>query len=123
MPVPCASLGGQKRTPVGELRFLLLRLSESWEKYTSFLHDPGVRWTNNRTQQAIGRIENEVKDNQRLQNTDRHAQRYASIQFKFDIEGYISDGSLRLLPIFIFRPPTLGQTLYCTEIDKTGKIM
>jgi len=46
----------QERTPLDELRFLLIRLSENWERYTTFFHDPGIPWTNNRTEQAIGRM-------------------------------------------------------------------
>lgn len=44
------------RTSVDRLRHLLIRLSESWERYTAFFHDPGIPWTNNRTEQAIGRM-------------------------------------------------------------------
>ena len=47
---------GQERTPLDELRYLLIRLSENWEHYTTFFHDPGIPWTNNRTEQAIGRM-------------------------------------------------------------------
>jgi transposase-like protein len=47
---------GQKWTVLDELRHLLIRLSESWERYTSFFHDPGLPWTNNLTEQAIGRM-------------------------------------------------------------------
>ena len=47
---------GQERTPLDELRHLLIRLSENWERYTTFFHDPGIPWTNNRTEQAIGRM-------------------------------------------------------------------
>ena len=47
---------GQERTAVDELRFLLIRISENWERYTAFFHDPGIPWTNNRTEQAIGKI-------------------------------------------------------------------
>jgi len=35
---------------------MLIRISESWERYTTFFHDPGIPWTNNRTEQAIGRM-------------------------------------------------------------------
>jgi hypothetical protein len=35
---------------------VLIRLSENWERYTTFFHDPGLPWTNNRTEQAIGRM-------------------------------------------------------------------
>ena len=46
----------QERTALDQLRFLLIRLSEQWERYTTFFHDPGIPWTNNRTEQAIGRM-------------------------------------------------------------------
>jgi transposase-like protein len=46
---------GEQRV-VDQLRLLLIRLSESWERYTTFFHDPGIPWTNNRTEQAIGRM-------------------------------------------------------------------
>jgi hypothetical protein len=35
---------------------MLIRISESWERYTTFFHDPGIPWTNNHTEQAIGRM-------------------------------------------------------------------
>jgi hypothetical protein len=47
---------GQKRTAVDELRHLLIRLSEKWERYTTNFHVPGIPWTNNCTKQAIGRM-------------------------------------------------------------------
>ncbi len=47
---------GQAYTALDELRRLLIRVSESWERYTTFFHDPGIPWTNNRTEQAIGRM-------------------------------------------------------------------
>jgi hypothetical protein len=47
---------GQERTALDQLRFLLIRISENWERYTAFFHDPGIPWTNNRTEQAIGRM-------------------------------------------------------------------
>jgi len=47
---------GQERTPLDQLRLMLIRISESWERYTTFFHDPGIPWTNNRTEQAIGRM-------------------------------------------------------------------
>ena len=46
----------RERTAVDRLRHLLIRLSESWERYTAFFHDPGIPWTNNRTEQAIGKM-------------------------------------------------------------------
>lgn len=47
---------GQERTAEDKLRHLLIRLSENWERYLTFFHDPGIPWTNNRTEQAIGRM-------------------------------------------------------------------
>lgn len=47
---------GREWSAVDELRHLLIRVSESWERYTTFFHDPGIPWTNNRTEQAIGRM-------------------------------------------------------------------
>ena len=47
---------GRERTAVDELRHLLIRLSEKWDRYTAFFSDPGIPWTNNRTEQAIGRM-------------------------------------------------------------------
>ena len=52
---------GQERTAVDELRHLLIRLSESWERFSTFFHDPGIPWTNNRTEQVIGKIKIRAK--------------------------------------------------------------
>ena len=52
---------GQERTVLDELRYLLVRLSEKWERYTAFFHDPGIPWTNNRTEQAIGKMKMRAK--------------------------------------------------------------
>jgi transposase-like protein len=46
----------QPRTPLEQLRALLLRLSESWQSYCLFQSEPAVPWTNNATEQAIGRM-------------------------------------------------------------------
>jgi transposase-like protein len=43
-------------TPVDQLRDLLIRLSEAWENYCAFYSDPEVPWTNNGTEQVIGRM-------------------------------------------------------------------
>lgn len=45
-----------ERTAVDELRYLLIRLSEKWDRYTTFFHDPEIPWTNNLTEQVIGRM-------------------------------------------------------------------
>jgi hypothetical protein len=42
--------------PLDSLRYLLLRLSEHWENYRVFDWDRDVPWTNNGTEQAIGRM-------------------------------------------------------------------
>jgi transposase-like protein len=39
-----------------QLRLLLIRLSEHWDSYRVFDWDKEVPWTNNRTEQAIGRM-------------------------------------------------------------------
>ena len=46
----------QARTPLEQLRDLLLRLSEHWHKYCTFQSEPIVPWTNNATERAIGRM-------------------------------------------------------------------
>jgi transposase-like protein len=46
----------RERTAVDELRHLLIRLSEKWDRYTTFFSDPEIPWTNNRTEQAVGRM-------------------------------------------------------------------
>jgi hypothetical protein len=43
-------------TALEQLRSLLLRLSETWQSYCTFQHEPDVPWTNNATEQAIGRM-------------------------------------------------------------------
>jgi transposase-like protein len=39
-----------------QLRELVLRLSERWQDYCTFQHEGEVPWTNNATEQAIGRM-------------------------------------------------------------------
>jgi len=46
----------QSLSPVDELRLLLIRLSENWQRYRVFDWQPEVPWTNNLTEQAIGRM-------------------------------------------------------------------
>ena len=43
-------------TPVDQLRDLLIRLSEAWENYCTFYADPEIPWTNNGSEQVIGRM-------------------------------------------------------------------
>lgn len=47
---------GQPRSSLSQLRDLLLRLSEHWASYRVFDWDKDVPWTNNGTEQAIGRM-------------------------------------------------------------------
>jgi transposase-like protein len=47
---------GQPLSPLSQLRDLLIRLSEHWPSYRVFDWDKDVPWTNNRTEQVIGRI-------------------------------------------------------------------
>jgi transposase-like protein len=51
----------EKRTPLEKLRDLVLRLSTDWERYIEFYSDPGIPWTNNRTEQIIGRLKSRAK--------------------------------------------------------------
>jgi hypothetical protein len=46
----------QPRTPLEQLRDLLLRLSEDWPHYCTFRTEPLVPWTNNATERTIGRM-------------------------------------------------------------------
>jgi transposase-like protein len=47
---------GQPLSPLSQLRSLLLRLSEHWHSYRVFDWDKDVPWTNNGTEQVIGRM-------------------------------------------------------------------
>ena len=51
----------EERTPLEKLRDLVVRLSQDWERYVEFYDDPGIPWTNNRTEQIIGRLKNRAK--------------------------------------------------------------
>jgi hypothetical protein len=51
----------EERTPLEKLRDLVLRLANDWERYIEFYSDPGIPWTNNRTEQIIGRMKNRAK--------------------------------------------------------------
>jgi len=46
----------QPFSALNHLRYLLLRLSESWPKYRLFTWQTDVPWTNNGTEQVIGRM-------------------------------------------------------------------
>ena len=45
-----------EHTPIHQLRDLLLRLSENWSAFCAFYTDPVIPWTNNGTEQVIGRM-------------------------------------------------------------------
>jgi len=47
---------GQALSPLSQLRDLLIRLSEHWSSYRVFDWDKDVPWTNNGTEQVIGRM-------------------------------------------------------------------
>lgn len=46
----------QSRSALEQLRDLLLRLSQDWSHYCTFQSEPLVPWTNNATEQVIGRM-------------------------------------------------------------------
>jgi transposase-like protein len=56
LQLPARRQRGEKYTPLDELRNLLIRMSESWGRYTAFVGDADIPWTNNRTEQVIGRM-------------------------------------------------------------------
>ena len=47
---------GSDLSPLDRLRFLLVRLAQDWVRYRVFDWQPDVPWTNNPTEQAIGRM-------------------------------------------------------------------
>lgn len=51
----------QKRTPLEKLRDVVLRMSRDWVRYIEFYSDPGIPWTNNQTEQVIGKLKNRAK--------------------------------------------------------------
>ena len=51
-----SSLRDQPRSPLEQLRDLLIRLAEHWPSYCTFHSEPEVPWTNNATERAIGRM-------------------------------------------------------------------
>jgi transposase-like protein len=44
----------EARAPMEQLRDMIIRLSERWQRYTEFIDDPGIPWTNNGTERVIG---------------------------------------------------------------------
>jgi transposase-like protein len=47
---------GSELTPLDQLHFLLVRLVENWARYRVFDWQPDVPWTNNPTEQVIGKM-------------------------------------------------------------------
>ena len=47
---------GSEFTPVDKLRSLIIRLAENWAQFRVFDWQPDVPWTNNPTEQVIGRM-------------------------------------------------------------------
>ena len=56
IPENRAGRAGQPLTPLDQLRLLLVRLAENWARFRVFDWQPDVPWTNNQTEQAIGRM-------------------------------------------------------------------
>jgi transposase-like protein len=56
IPERFASPPDGPRTPLEQLRLLLIRLSEHWPTYRVFDWQPEVPWTNNGTERVIGRM-------------------------------------------------------------------
>lgn len=46
----------QPRLALEQLRDLLLRLSQDWQRYCAFQAEPQIPWTNNPTERAIGKM-------------------------------------------------------------------
>jgi len=55
---PASSWGrtGSEYTPVDKLRSLIVRLADNWTKFRVFDWQPDVPWTNNPTEQVIGKM-------------------------------------------------------------------
>ncbi|OGO72784.1 MAG: hypothetical protein A2Z49_07560 [Chloroflexi bacterium RBG_19FT_COMBO_56_12] len=56
IPEPRSGRNGSPLSPLDQLRYLLLRLSEHWDSYRLFDWQKDVPWTNNGTELAIGRM-------------------------------------------------------------------
>jgi transposase-like protein/DNA-directed RNA polymerase subunit RPC12/RpoP len=56
IPENRAGRSGQALSPLDQLRHLLVRLAENWARFRVFDWQPDVPWTNNQTEQAIGRM-------------------------------------------------------------------
>ena len=60
----------EERTPLEKLRDIVLRLSQDWHSYIAFYDDPGIPWTNNRTEQIIGKLKSRAKRVRGYKSTD-----------------------------------------------------
>jgi transposase-like protein len=47
---------GSEYSPLDQLRYILVRLAENWARYRVFDWQPDVPWTNNPTEQVIGKM-------------------------------------------------------------------
>lgn len=56
IPEPRTGRNASPLSPLDQLRYLLIRLSEHWDSYRLFDWQPDVPWTNNGTEQIIGRM-------------------------------------------------------------------
>jgi len=56
IPVTRQGRNGSEYSPLDQLRTLLVRLAENWSRYRVFDWQPDVPWTNNPTEQVIGRM-------------------------------------------------------------------
>jgi len=56
IPEPRSGRNASPLSSLDQLRYLLLRLSEHWDSYRLFDWQKDVPWTNNGTEQAIGRM-------------------------------------------------------------------
>jgi transposase-like protein len=56
--LPPSKMGkeGSQYTPLDQLRYLILRLAENWAHFRVFDWQPEVPWTNNPTEQVIGKM-------------------------------------------------------------------
>ena len=53
--------GRETHSPVDQLRNLLIRLSENWDRYCTFYWQNQVAWTNNGSEQVIGKVKIQSK--------------------------------------------------------------
>jgi len=60
LPGRC-SKPNQARLALEQLRDLLLRLSQDWQRYCVFQAEPQIPWTNNPTERAIGRMKRRAR--------------------------------------------------------------